>query len=138
MHRDIRASRHVANVLRQLFLAAVWTGKACFDDYARHPYNKCSVARTLVQRILRRLKRFNCRQWAESLRPASSPNRENGRAAECWAAPIAHCLLSRHCNAHALFRRDEVIEIHRIFADVDLDPLHFAAELRLRILGRDR
>src|SRR5271163_3642396 len=35
----------------------------------------------------------------------------------------------RHSDAQPLFRRDEMIEILRILAGVDLDPVHLAAEL---------
>ena len=38
--------------------------------------------------------------------------------------------LNRHRDVQALLGRDEMIEIHGIFAEVDLDPVHFAAELR--------
>ena len=37
-------------------------------------------------------------------------------------------LLNCHRNAHALLGRDEVIEIHGFFAEVELDPVHLAAE----------
>ena len=39
-------------------------------------------------------------------------------------------LLNRHGDVQAFLGRDEVIEILGILAEVDLDPVHLAAELR--------
>lgn len=45
--------------------------------------------------------------------------------------------LGRHGDTHTQLWRDEVVEIHRILTNIDLHPVHRAAELRTGVIRSD-